>query len=304
MFIFKRIALVILVALTIKAHADESGPIRIKDGRCSVAQFNKKRARFVPTKRRLSSFAKRSLIGKELEKAEGKTAFYVDGDKRKQLYAVLTSCVVSATPAKVATPTSAPTASAPTRAARFSDPRAPFKEGKYYLTLAFLTWQEGIQVKRSANDPGGAITWELLVTAMSICPGVGVYLYEKSSFKIGWDTCAPFANSELGLKDGVSETDNYSGKNVKIFGLMTGPTFLYTFAPSLGIGLDFPIMYRYGMWRDPQVENWSISKKNAFFPIYLFSAHWRSERWSFVQKIGVLKKWPGYFWGLQANYKF
>jgi hypothetical protein len=296
---FNRFILILLFASG--AAWSDGNYLKIKNAKCPVKQYSTGANQFVATKKKLNFFGKMKIVGKKFAQNPSITVFLVDGDAAGQMFAVGTTCV-----------TLGPEYVAPSEAK--SKPAIPLEErvghrlrmndtglgttSSTYMILGFQTWQEEISISNSATDE----VLPALVTTMGLCPGFGFHLKRSASYQISWDSCFLYGISNLGLK--TAGIPAYSAANVQYWGVITGPAFIYSWSPTLAAGLEFPVAYRHGLWPDPPQANWTANKKSAFFPMYLISTHWRGERWGFVQKIGLMKTWPGYYWSLQVNRNF
>ncbi len=289
--------------------------VGISNPKCDVNQYSKNDSKFVKTKRKLGYFSKYKIAGKRLPQKDEITVFMVEGDNSGQMFAVSSKCI-RLKEAYEKPKDAAPIASNVERpfAHRLRPGETGLAEIKgSYFTLGFMSWQEQITITINQSDANDRHKIPVLSTAMGLCPGIGFYLSKSARRQFTWDTCAFVGIANLGDKKedsslcanaGTGPDKCYIGKNIQVFGAITGPSILFSHSETLAAGFEIPIAIRKGQWPDDPTKDIKSNNKISFYPLYLFTTHWRGENWGFVQKIGLIKTWPGYFWSLQVNRNF
>jgi hypothetical protein len=284
------------------AFADDEHYLAIKDQKCELVQFSKKTQKFKVTAKNLNKLLGRTLIGRPLANEPLKTAFWIEGDPTKTVYATSTACLGQGEPYGVPVNTEA-LAAAKEVSETQSRPSAPLEipthVGRQYYYLRLFSWQETARLTRSSDS----VKFPLMLTMMGGSVGYGRHLYERSRLELIWDSSFDWGYFEKGYKT-YNATAPSIGDNYKpVWGFTTGPKAIWHLSNDFAVGLNVPLGYRKAKLASVPT-GYKYNAENIFYAAALIETHFVLDDWVIVQKAGVIKAWPNYFLGFEFSHNF
>ncbi len=162
---------------------------------------------------------------------------------------------------------------------------------RWFPSVGYLWWQEPLLLTKPTGEQ-----YVLLATANGPCLGGGWRrIYSKYEFNI--QGCGFFGFNEVGS---THQLLTYYQQEVASYGALLGPGFMWRLQQGvINIGLQAPVIYRYGDWTLP-AEGYTIDSVSKVSGGLLLEAKWVKNKISLSQKIGYLYS-MGFLWVLQLN---
>jgi hypothetical protein len=174
---------------------------------------------------------------------------------------------------------------------------------KWQVNLGFISWQEGLHLKGASNNVAER------ATNLGLCPGA-TRLVVNERTEWGIQGCLIYAKSQVGpasQDSDVSSTGGYRAKSADVFGVLGSYNWYWRpLSQNVAIGVNVPLILRYGLWPLLEDPTSTIGVGPSFFFLIGLFVESRLERgnWHFSQKVGFLNIPNSLSWSLEGGYTF
>jgi hypothetical protein len=297
----------LVLASTAPAMADKGEYfLEVVNPRCEMGFYKKSARRFKKSFKPLSTLVNKTLIGRRLESTKRLAVFRILEDQDKELYAAEANCFIKGPAYDPDAPDIEAIKITDARDLKIEDidsDQTPSRPGYYYVAL--LTWQEAVSVVQKANGIVPRTAYPAAVSAAVVCPGFGKYFMDFGSSVLAWDTCiAPIGTSEIGYRGAQPGAPIFRSKSARVLAVMTGPVWNLKISEKLSLGFNLPFTLRFVNLPHLDSASYERPSERTFFPSYLLSAQYIRNSWVYIYKVGMVKTWPGYTFGVQVGKTF